>query len=80
MVAESAGEKLINPPCGGRVTAPAATGPRARTLSTSGPGRSRADRCYHTAVLRYLQDLPVLNPGQVLAGVVAQLTDSDYHG
>ena len=30
-------------------------------------------------MLRYLQHIAVLDPGQVLAGVVAQLTDPDSH-
>jgi hypothetical protein len=78
-VAESAGEKLIDPPSGGWVSAPATAGPRTGTPSGGGFRRSRVNRRYHATVLSYLQDFPVLDPGQVLAGVVTQLTNSDNH-
>jgi hypothetical protein len=79
MLAEPAGKELIDSPGGSRITAAAATRPRPGALSLSGFGRRRSDGRDHTAMFGYLQHVAVLYPGQVLAGVVAQLTDPDSH-
>ena len=79
MVAESAGQELIDSPGGGGIAASAASWPRPGALAPSGFRRRRDDSCDHAAMLRYFQHVAVLDPGQVLAGVVAQLPDSDSH-
>ena len=79
MVAESAGKELIDSPGSGRIAAAAASWPRPGTLAPCGFRRRREDGCDHAAMLGYLQNVAVLDPDQVLAGVVAQLPDSDSH-
>jgi hypothetical protein len=79
MVAEPAGKELIDPPRGGGIAAAASSRARPGTLPCSGSGRSRGDGRDHAAMLRDLQHIAVLYPGQVLAGVMAQLTDSNSH-
>jgi hypothetical protein len=62
MLAEPAGQELIDPPGGGAIAAAAASWPRPGTLTSWRFRRRGGDGRDHAAVLGYLQHIAVLYP------------------
>ena len=62
MLAEPAGQELIDPPGGGGIAAAAASWPRPGTLASCRFRRRRGDGSDHATMLGYLQHIAVLYP------------------